>query len=203
LKKHRKCSQRSEPTMKRTKARGPVQRDTKEVMAEVLGKLTGKLDAPAVSTSAKENRRGNTVGPNRDRLTVGVDLGDRWSQYCILGLEGETLAEGQLRTTQEDVREFFQALTVARVVIEVGTHSAWVQDVITEWGHEVLVANPRLMEGSKRRKRRAIASMPTSWHDWGGWIRSRCTRFGIAVEKCARTWWCCEPGMHWCRCGRS
>jgi len=117
--------------------------------------LTGKLDGPAVSTSAKENRRGNTVGPNRDRLTVGVDLGDRWSQYCILGLEGETLAEGQLRTTQEDVREFFQALTVARVVIEVGTHSAWVQDVITEWGHEVLVANPRLMEGSKRRKRKS------------------------------------------------
>src|SRR6202008_1333632 len=92
---------------------------------------------------------------NRDRLTVGVDLGDRWSQYCILGLEGETLAEGQLRTTQEDVREFFQALTVARVVMEVGTHSAWVQDVITEWGHEVRVANPRLMEGSKRGKRKS------------------------------------------------
>jgi len=155
LKKHSKSSQRSEPTLKRTKARGPVQRDAKEVLAEVLGKLTGKLDGPAVSTSAKENRRGNTVGPNRDRLTVGVDLGDRWSQYCILGLEGETLAEGQLRTTQEDVREFFQALTVARVVIEVGTHSAGVQDVITEWGHEVLVANPRLMEGSKRRKRKS------------------------------------------------
>ena len=155
MKKHSKSSQRSEPTLKRRKARGPVQRDAKEVLAEVLGKLTGKLDAPAVSTSAKENRRRNTVGPNRDRLTVGVDLGDRWSQYCILGLAGETLAEGQLRTTQEDVREFFQALTVARVVIEVGTHSAWVQDVITEWGHEVLVANPRLMEGSKRRKRKS------------------------------------------------
>src|ERR1700757_2609829 len=50
---------------------------------------------PAEATSAKEDRRGNTVGPNRDRLTVGVDLGDRCSQYCILGLEGETLAEGQ------------------------------------------------------------------------------------------------------------
>jgi len=155
LKKHSKSSQRSEPRLERTKARGPVQRDAKEVLAEVLGKLTGKLDMPAVSTSAKENRRGNTVGPNRDRLTVGVDLGDRWSQYCILGLAGETLAEGQLRTTQEDVREFFQALTVVRVVIEVGTHSAWVQDVITEWGHEVLVANPRLMESSKRRKRKS------------------------------------------------
>src|SRR5439155_2627997 len=99
-KKHNNSGKKSEPTSKRTRARGPVQRDAKEVLAEVLGKLTGKLDAPAVSTSAKENRRRNPVGPNRDRLTVGVDLGDRWSQYCILGLEGETLAGGQLRTTQ-------------------------------------------------------------------------------------------------------
>ena len=155
MKKDNNSAKKSEPTSKRGKSRGPEQRDAKEVMAEVLEKLTGKLDAPTVSTSAQENRRGSTVRPNLDRLTVGVDLGDRWSQYCILGLEGETLAEGQLRTTQEEVREFFQALTVARVVIEVGTHSAWVQDVITEWGHEVLVANPRLMEGSKRRKRKS------------------------------------------------
>jgi len=90
LKKHSKSLQRSEPSLKRTKARGPVQRDAKEILAEVLGKLTGKLDAPAVATSAKENRRRNTVGPNRDRLTVGVDLGDRWSQYCILGLDGSS-----------------------------------------------------------------------------------------------------------------
>jgi hypothetical protein len=41
-----------------------VQRDAKEVLAEVLEKLTGKLDAPAVAMSTKENRRGNTVGPN-------------------------------------------------------------------------------------------------------------------------------------------
>jgi len=80
-----------------------VQRDVKEVMAEVLGKLTGKLAAPTVARSAKKDGRGNTVAPNLDRLTVGVDLGDRWSQYCIVGLEGETLAEGQLGTTPEDV----------------------------------------------------------------------------------------------------
>src|SRR5882724_6840511 len=73
---HRTASlQRSEPTLKRTKARGRVQRDAKEVLAEVLGKLRGKLDAPAVSTRAKENRRGNTVGPNRDRLTGGSGSG--------------------------------------------------------------------------------------------------------------------------------
>ena len=85
---------------------------------------------------------------------MGVDLGDQGSQYCILGLEGETLAEGQLRTTQEDFATFFQALNAARVVVEVGTHSPWVQEVIRGCGHEVLVANPRLMDGSKRRKRK-------------------------------------------------
>jgi transposase len=134
-----------------------VQRDVKEVMAEVLRKLSGRaaLDAGVLSGNGTKDGRGNRFGPNRDRLTVGVDLGDRWSQYCILGLEGETLAEGQLRTRQEDVGEFFRGLTTARVVMEVGTHSAWVQDVITELGHEVLVANPRLMEGSKRRKRKS------------------------------------------------
>lgn len=70
------------------------------------------------------------------------------------GPGGETLAEGQLRTTPQDVAEFFQALNAARVVLEVGTHSAWVQEVICSCGHEVLVANPRLMDGSKRRKRK-------------------------------------------------
>ena len=106
-----------------------MQRDTKEVLAELVGKLKEKLDPKKMAaTSAGEQHQRGGLRPNLDRLTVGVDLGDQWSNYCILGLEGETLAEGQLRTTQEDIAEFFQALNAARVVIEVGTHSAWVQE---------------------------------------------------------------------------
>jgi transposase len=104
--------------------------------------------------SAREEPPSGELRPNLDRLTVGVDLGDQGNHYCILGLEGEALAEGQLRTRQEDFASFFQGLNAARVVIEVGTHSAWVQEVIRGCGHEVLVANPRLMDGSKRRKRK-------------------------------------------------
>ena len=153
--KHNNSGKKNKPTPKRTKSRGPVQRDTKEVLAELVGKLKEKLDPKKVAaTSAGEKHQRGELRPNLDRLTVGVDLGDQESHYCILGLEGETLAEGQLRTTQEDIAEFFQALNAARVVIEVGTHSAWVQEVIGGYGHEVLVANPRLMDGSKRRKRK-------------------------------------------------
>jgi transposase len=155
LKKHNNSAKKSEPTSKRAKSRGPVQRDTKEVLAELVGKLREKLDPKVGAASAGEKNQRGELRPNLDRLTVGVDLGDQWSHYCILGLEGETLAEGQLRTTPADVAEFFEALNAARVVVEVGTHSAWVQEVICSYGHEVVVANPRLMEGSKRRKRKS------------------------------------------------
>jgi hypothetical protein len=67
--------------------------------------------------SAGEKHPSGELRPNLDRLTVGVDLGDQGSHYCILGLEGETLAEGQLRTTQEDLATFFQGLNAARVVV--------------------------------------------------------------------------------------
>jgi transposase len=155
LKKDNNSRKKSEPTSKGAKSRGPIQRDTKEVLAELVGKLKEKLDPKKVAArSAREEHQRGELGPNLDRLTVGVDLGDQWSHYCILGLEGDTLAEGQLRTTAQDVAEFFQALNAARVVVEVGTHSAWVGEVIRGYGHEVLVANPRLMEGSKRRKRK-------------------------------------------------
>ena len=155
MKKHNNSRKKSEQPSKRAKSRGPVQRDTKEVLAELVGKLKEKLDPKKVAArSAGEEHPRGELRPNLDRLTVGVDLGDQWSHYCILGLEGETLTEGQVRTTPQDVAEFFQALNAARVVVEVGTHSAWIRDVICSFGHEVLVANPRLMEGSKRRKRK-------------------------------------------------
>jgi hypothetical protein len=109
LKKHNNSPKKSEPTSKRAKSLGPVQLDPKEVLAELVGKLRQKLDSRVAGSAGEEDQRGE-LRPNLDRLTVGVDLGDQWSHYCILGLEGETLAEGQLRTTQQDVAGFFQAL---------------------------------------------------------------------------------------------
>jgi transposase len=154
LKKNSNSQTKSGQKTKPTKARGPVQRDSKEVMAELVAKLSERLEQKPTQEKAAEARPKGVPAPNRDRLTVGVDLGDQWSNYCILGLEGETLAEGQLQTTREDVASLFKALAAARVIIEVGTHSAWVREVVVGCGHEVLVANPRLMDGTKRRKRK-------------------------------------------------
>src|ERR1017187_8802620 len=135
------------------KARGPVQRDAKDVMAELVARLSQRLEAKP-TLSCDESNVDRAVEPNRDRLTVGVDLGDKWSNYCILGLDGETLVEGALQTSPHDFSEFFSAVMPARVVMEVGTHSAWARDAVAGGGHEVLVANPRQMEGPKKRKRK-------------------------------------------------
>ena len=145
---------KKEQKAKRAKAQRPVEREPKAVLAELVEKLSGKLELKATSGSQAEADPGGELSPNVDRLTVGVDLGDQWSHFCILGLQGETLSEGRLRTREAEVAEFFQTLPPARVVMEVGTHSAWMQEIISGEGHEVVVANPRLMEGSKRRKRK-------------------------------------------------
>ena len=154
MKKDNKFGKKSELGTKPAKNGHSGQPETKEVLAELVGRLREKLNPKVASVSPSEEDRRGDLKPNLDRLTVGVDLGDQWSNYCILDLEGETLGEGKLRTTPEDFAELFQGLSSGRVVVEVGTHSAWVEEVIGHCGHEVVVANPRLMEGSKRRKRK-------------------------------------------------
>jgi len=154
VKKDSNSAKQCEPSAKRGQSQVSVRQDSREVMMELVAKLTKQLDgknSPGIEIQDEER---SAACPNLNGLTVGVDLGDQWSNYCILGLSGETLAEGQLGTRREDVTEFFQGLAISRVVVEVGTHSAWVQEVIAGLGHEVLVANPRMMEGAKRRRRK-------------------------------------------------
>jgi len=131
-----------------------VRRDSREVMSELVAQLRKQVDAESVTVRREDKEVSKGESPNLDRLTVGVDLGDQWSNFCILGLSGETLTEGQFRTRRQEVAEFFQGLARSRVVIEVGTHSAWVREVIAGLGHEVLVANARRMAGPKRRRRK-------------------------------------------------
>ena len=154
MKKHSNSVKKCEPSTKRMKVRASERRDARDVMAELVAQLTKQLDTESSPVAELEMGMRGAECPNLDRLTVGVDLGDQWSNYCILGLAGETLAEGQFRTRRQETSEFFQDLATSRVVVEVGTHSAWVREVIAGFGHEVLVANPRLMEGSKHRRRK-------------------------------------------------
>ena len=89
------------------------------------------------------------------KMTAGMDLGDNYSHLCLIDTESGELIEGsRLRTTPEAMRRRFDSERPLHIAIEVGTHSPWVSRLLTECGHEVLVANPRktrLIYGQKRK----------------------------------------------------
>ena len=55
--------------------------------------------------------------------TVGLDLGDRWSRYCVLDQNGTIVREDRVRTTMEGLKEQFAGMPATRIVVEAGTHS--------------------------------------------------------------------------------
>ena len=75
------------------------------------------------------------------RMTVGLDLGDRSSRYCILDEAGEKASEDKLPTTKAGLDLVFGKMPPCRIALEVGTHSPWVSRHLAAMGHEVIVAN--------------------------------------------------------------
>jgi len=76
-------------------------------------------------------------------LTVGLDLGDRFSQFVVLDAQGRVCAEGRLATNQAALGRYFAKRPPMRIAIETGTYSPWVSRQLAGYGHEVLVANSR------------------------------------------------------------
>ena len=77
------------------------------------------------------------------QLTIGLDLGDRVSHYCIIEEAGEVILESKLPTTPKGIEEVFGRIPRSRVALETGTHSPWISRQITQLGHEVIVAHAR------------------------------------------------------------
>ena len=80
------------------------------------------------------------------KLTIGLDLGDRWSFYCILDEAGKIILEQKLPTTPEAMKQTFGKIPRSLIAMETGTHSPWVSRLLTELGHEVLVAHAQKVE---------------------------------------------------------
>jgi len=94
------------------------------------------------------------------KLTIGVDLGDRSSSYCVLNESGEIVLEHKLATTPEAMKQVFGSMPRCRMAMETGTHSPWVSRLLTTLGHEVIVGHAqkvRLITKSRRKDDRLDA----------------------------------------------
>ncbi|MGH7489865.1 MAG: IS110 family transposase, partial [bacterium] len=103
-----------------------------------------------VSTTAAKQ----TNNSSAQKLTIGLDLGDRSSWYCVLDEAGSVLLEQRLSTTPKAMREGFGAMPRSRIALETGMHSPWVSRLLSELGHETIVAHARNVRliGESRKK---------------------------------------------------
>jgi len=76
-------------------------------------------------------------------VAIGIDLGDRVSQYVALDAYGERIGEGRVPTTAESFKTRFGSIGPKDVAIETGTHSPWSSRLLKRLGHRVTVANSR------------------------------------------------------------
>ena len=105
-------------------------------------------------------KKGSNTGKQQSRnfsqqqLTIGLDLGDRNSWYCVLDEAGQIQLEQRVRTSAKALQEVFGAMPGSRIVLETGTHSPWISRLLGELGHEVIVANARKVRliGESRKK---------------------------------------------------
>jgi transposase len=76
-------------------------------------------------------------------LAIGVDVSDKYSHLCVLDRDGEVLEESRIPTKPGAFKNRFSMCAPALIAIEAGTHSQWIDRLLRELGHDVLVANPR------------------------------------------------------------
>lgn len=94
-------------------------------------------------------------------ITLGIDVGDRYSYLCLLDTAtGEVVEESRVATNPAAFEGRFSNSEPMRVAIEAGNHSPWIAGILEERGHEVLVANAhklRLIYGEGRKSDRRDA----------------------------------------------
>src|SRR5438132_6148080 len=104
-----------------------------------------------VSTAATKKRTNNF---GEQKLTIGLDLGDRSSWCCLLDGSGAVLLEQKLGTTPKAMQEVFGGMPRSRIALETGMHSPWVSRLLHQFGHEAIVAHARNVRliGESRKK---------------------------------------------------
>src|SRR6202795_1633024 len=105
----------------------------------------GAKRRPAMKKISTVQVWGNEI-LQEQKLTIGVDLGDRWSFYCVLEEAGKIILEQKVPTTSEAMKQTFSRIAQSRIALETGTHSPWVSRLLTELGHEVIVAHAQKVQ---------------------------------------------------------
>lgn len=75
---------------------------------------------------------------------VGLDVGDSHCHLVVIDAQsGEVLERSRVQTSETALRSHFAGIAPLLLALETGTHSPWISRLLSELGHEVIVANAR------------------------------------------------------------
>jgi hypothetical protein len=77
-----------------------------------------KNGAATVSPGAKPAQQSRKISERK--LTIGLDLGDRNSWYCVPEESGAVVLEQKLSTTPKAMKEVFGEMPCSRIALETG-----------------------------------------------------------------------------------
>src|SRR5262245_25479645 len=110
--------------------------------------LKGQGDRPMTHPTVTKSKR----------LCFGLDVGDRVTHLCCVDARRAVVERLRFSTTPEGVRKVFAGRSPAKIVLEVGSQSLWLSDLLRSLGHQVTVADARrvaeLTRAGKKTDRR-------------------------------------------------
>jgi len=114
-----------------------------EIAKKRMAKRKAKQNEVEQEVKAEAEAAAKFKAGEGEGYTIGIDIGDKRSRYCILDKEGKILRESSVATLPAGLKTVFSKLAGCRMAMEVGTHSPWMSRLLTALGHEVIVANAR------------------------------------------------------------
>jgi transposase len=83
-------------------------------------------------------------GSAMTNLTIGMDLGNKKNEVCVLNEEGEIQVRKTIPNNKLSIQAFFSDYQEATVIVENGTHSPWISRLLEEeMKCNVIVGNAR------------------------------------------------------------
>ena len=89
--------------------------------------------------------------------TIGLDLGDKFSEVCVLDAQHKVRRRDRIKTDPVSFEELFRGYSGATVVFEVGSQSRWVQPLARRTGLRAIAADPRQLALITRSQKKTDA----------------------------------------------
>lgn len=86
--------------------------------------------------------------------SIGLDVGDRTTHLCCVDQSRQVVERTRFATTPEGVRKTLASRPRARIVLEAGSQSPWMSDLLKSLGHDVVVADARRVAAITRSGRK-------------------------------------------------